>query len=181
MYASRLTATTIMLFAGLLTANCAFLTGLPDRRNAMVEVKDYELHEYAQFAIDWWNLATSQVTAEVGDCVPERTCVTLVFGYLPEPAVGRNISWSNPVNGENGSRVIVHPEMSGDPDGLQQVVAHELGHSFGMPHTADDDIDLMRPNGIGNSCIEEVTLTNWALVYGNSDSLKVVCSFEVGQ
>lgn len=163
-----------LLLLTLLSSACG-IGGYPDRRDATIVVKDPDLVEPVEFSLRWWVAATSDVTAKVSkECDQAHSCVTVRYNDLYGDTVGRNVNWSDPVLGLNGSKITIDPTMKGWTDGQRHVVAHELGHSFEMDHVSNDE-DLMRPYGAHYSCITRDTFANWAEEYGDNGKFVKTC------
>lgn len=171
----------IILSNALVVGGCG-LDGYPDRRASRVVVINSEDHNPslkadAEFALRWWRAATNDISAEVADkCDWDYACTLVKWGTLDKKD-GNTIRWQNVANGHNGADITIKWGLALEDQRI--VVAHEIGHSFELPHVADDH-DLMYAFASPiTPCIGAPTLREWADLYGDKGDLVPTCPEEI--
>ncbi len=160
---------------GLLTVGAC---GYPDRRDASVIVDDAALVRPTQFGLDWWAEATSDIDARVQDWCERDHCIHLRWSErLPHKTLGQTTMFRSSSPLEQRSNAYVYFNANRTDLSREQwnyVVAHELGHAFGLEHVGDES-DIMFPNRPDPSCIGAASLDMWRDEYGDNGQLREVC------
>lgn len=157
---------------GMIVGVCLQCAPVPDPRDSEFVVENRELASSVEDAVSYWSAVAEDTNLEVVDsCSGFKHCVVVHTGKLELNVLGRTSIKKG--HGVRETTITIDTSKLDDEYDMREVVTHEVGHVFELPHTKDEH-DVMRPFMMGGPlCVGEETANNWQSLYGTS--ITMIC------